>query len=140
VLGLEVVDSLGDAALFLRVNDGERHFDLGLIEVGDEARVKHANEARQGVYHVGWSVTSLDDFIGLLADLDAGDLLIGSADHGTHLSLYAVDPDNSDVEICWPRPVHERPAHGLEVLPLDIEAEVRRRNEATDNAAGGNGD
>jgi catechol 2,3-dioxygenase-like lactoylglutathione lyase family enzyme len=140
VLGLEVVDSLGDAGLFLRVADSERHFDLGLIEVGDEASVTHGNEARHGVYHVGWNVESLDDFADLYSELDAGDLLIGSADHGTHLSLYAVDPDDNEVELCWSRPVHERPAHGLEVVPLDIEAEVRRRDEATQLEAGGKGD
>src|ERR1035437_396208 len=67
VLGLKVVDSLGDGGRFLRTTGSPRHFDLGLVEVGDEARIPVHLPERRGVYHVAWQVRSSDDFIALHA-------------------------------------------------------------------------
>src|SRR2546430_1828593 len=37
VLGFEVVESLGEKALFLRANGSDNHHDLGLFSIGDQA-------------------------------------------------------------------------------------------------------
>lgn len=130
LLGLSVVDSLGEGGMFLRSDGSPRHFDLGLVEVGVEARVPEHLPTRMGVYHVGWQVGTFDDLFALYTDLERRDLLIGTSDHGTHISLYAVDPDNNEVEVCWERPARERATEGLVVSPLDIEAEMEKHRLA----------
>ena len=102
ILGFDQVDSLGASALFLRLPGSTNYFDLGLIEVGDEAR-PDSRECRRGVYHVGWAVSSPEDFRHVYKSLEARDLVIGASDHHTHVSLYSIDPDGNEVEITWQR-------------------------------------
>jgi len=64
-----------------------------------------------------------DQFVQAYEALDSADLLVGASDHGTHLSLYALDPDDNEVEVCWIRPREAWPDDGLIVRPLDVEQE-----------------
>jgi catechol-2,3-dioxygenase len=126
LLGFEIVDSLGDAGLFLRLPGSPNHFDLGLVEVGAEAVVDQEPTKRSGVYHVGWRLETLEDLAALHNEFVDRDLLIGTSDHGTHVSLYAVDPDNNEIEVCWVRRANERRSEGLVVTPLDLAEEIKR--------------
>lgn len=123
LLGFEIVDSLGDSGLFLRLVGSPNHFDLGLVEVGAEAIVQD-RVTRSGVYHVGWEVATFEGLVALHDELVTRDLLIGTSDHGTHVSLYAVDPDNNEIEVCLVRPAEERRSEGLVVTPLDLNGEI----------------
>src|ERR1700727_403793 len=102
VLGFRQVDHLGAGAVFLSLPHSRNYFDLGLIEVGKEAGVL-TQQARSGVYHVGWAVASPEELWSIYQTLKASDLVIGASDHQTHLSLYSVDPDGNEVEILWQR-------------------------------------
>lgn len=127
-LGFVVVYEIGPEAVFLRAPGSDQPFDVGLMEAGDEA-APPAVAPRRGVYHAGWSVVSLDELMALKADLEERDLVIGSADHGTHVSVYAVDPDDNEVEFCWLRPREAWPSEGLTVRPLVSGNEVEQPPE-----------
>jgi catechol-2,3-dioxygenase len=118
LLGFQVVDSLGAGTVFLRYRESSEYFDVGLIAT-DEA--PEESSRRAGVYHVGWEVASLEEFLKLYEMLDQADAIIGTSDHGTHASIYACDADNNEVELCWRRPRQEWPLHGFVVKPLEIE-------------------
>lgn len=54
--------------------------------------------------------------------------LTGASDHGVSKSLYRRDPDGNEFEVMWsvPREAWGQYADQATILPLDLEAEVRR--------------
>jgi catechol-2,3-dioxygenase len=127
VFGFLVVESaFGGRAVFLRAANGDNHHDLGLFSVGPTApRAPHGST---GLYHLAWEVPTIDDLAGAAAVLSAEGALSGASDHGVSKSLYGADPDGNEFEIMWPVPSEawgELEHHGA-VLPLDLDAEVRR--------------
>ena len=127
VFGFEVVESaFGGRAVFLRAGGGDNHHDLGLFSVGPEA--PRPQRGSVGLYHLAWEVPTIEDLAGAAEALRDAGALGGMSDHGVSKSLYGSDPDGNEFEIMWRVPraawgAYEREAA---VLPLDLEAEVRR--------------
>jgi catechol-2,3-dioxygenase len=59
--------------------------------------------------------------------------LTGASDHGVSKSLYGRDPDGNEFEVMWQVPSDSwgEYADQATVLPLDMEAEVRRWGAGT---------
>jgi catechol-2,3-dioxygenase len=127
VFGLEVVESaLGGRAVFMRSPIGGNHHDLGLFSVGPDA--PRSPRGSTGLYHLAWEVPTIEDLANAATILAQAGALGGSSDHGVSKSLYGADPDGNEFEIMWRVPREawgDYAEHGV-VLPLDIDAEVRR--------------
>jgi len=127
VFGFEVVENaFGGRAVFLRAANGDNHHDLGLFSVGPNAAGPVRGSV--GLYHLALEVPSIDDLAQAAEVLSAEGALGGASDHGVSKSLYGADPDGNEFEIMWRVPSEawgEFEHHGA-VLPLDLEAELRR--------------
>jgi catechol-2,3-dioxygenase len=127
VFGFEVVDSaFGGRAVFLRAAGGDNHHDLGLFSVGPEAA--RPGRGSVGLYHLAWEVPTIDDLATAATVLREAGALTGMSDHGVSKSLYGADPDGNEFEIMWrvPREAWGEYERQAAVMPLDLEAEVRR--------------
>jgi catechol-2,3-dioxygenase len=127
VFGFEVVESaFGGRAVFMRAAGGDNHHDLGLFSVGDEA--PRPPRGSVGLYHLAWEVPTIDDLAEAARVLSEAGALGGASDHGVSKSLYGADPDGNEFEIMWrvPREAWGEFAEKGVVLPLDLDAEVRR--------------
>jgi catechol-2,3-dioxygenase len=127
VFGFEVVSSEGGGrAVFMRAGGGENHHDLGLFSVG--AQAPRPPRGSTGLYHLAWEVPTIEDLATAARELSAAGALGGASDHGVSKSLYGADPDGNEFEIMWRVPKEfwgEFEKRGT-VMPLDLDAEVRR--------------
>jgi len=127
VFGFEVVaDEFGGKAVFMRAAGGDNHHDLGLFSVGPDA--PRAPRGSTGLYHLAWEVPRIEDLADAAHVLSEAGALGGASDHGVSKSLYGADPDGNEFEIMWRVPRDswgDYEEHGA-VMPLDIDAEVRR--------------
>jgi catechol-2,3-dioxygenase len=127
VFGFEVVaNEFGGKAVFMRAGGGDNHHDLGLFSVGPDA--PRPARGSVGLYHLAWEVPTIDDLADAARILSEAGALGGASDHGVSKSLYGHDPDGNEFEIMWRVPREawgEYEEHGA-VMPLDIDAEVRR--------------
>ena len=127
VFGFEVVSTeLDGRAVFMRARDGENHHDLGLFSVGPEA--PRPARGSTGLYHLAWEVPTIEDLAAAATELRAAGALSGASDHGVSKSLYGADPDGNEFEIMWrvPREAWGEFERRGAIMPLDLEAEVRR--------------
>ncbi len=131
VFGFEVVESaFGGRAVFMRSASGDNHHDLGLFSVGPDA--PRAPRGSTGLYHLAWEVPTIDDLANAQQALSEAGALSGASDHGVSKSLYGADPDDNEFEIMWIVPSEawgEYAQKGV-ILPLDMDAEVRRWGSA----------
>jgi catechol-2,3-dioxygenase len=131
VFGFEVVASEFDGkAVFMRAAGGDNHHDLGLFSVGPEA--PRAPRGSVGLYHLAWEVPTIEDLAAASRILSEAGALGGASDHGVSKSLYGHDPDGNEFEIMWRVPREswgDYEEHGA-IMPLDIDAEVRRWGSA----------
>ena len=127
VFGFETVSAeFGGKAVFMRAAGGGNHHDLGLFSVGPEA--PRPPRGSTGLYHLAWEVPTIDDLAVAARELQAAGAMTGASDHGVSKSLYGHDPDGIEFEIMWRVPKDfwgEFEKRGA-VMPLDIDAEVRR--------------
>ena len=110
----------------MRAAGGENHHDLGLFSVGPEA--PRPMRGSTGLYHLAWEVPTIEDLATAARELSAAGALTGASDHGVSKSLYGRDIDGNEFEIMWRVPKEfwgEFEKRGA-VMPLDIDAEVRR--------------
>jgi len=128
VLGFEVVEAIGDQALFLRANGSDNHHDLGLFGVG--AGGPPRSQGQVGLYHLAWEVESLPDLARARDALLGAGALTGESDHGASLSLYARDPDGIEFEVFWMVPRDEWETRGFGTRRLDLEGELAKRGLA----------
>jgi catechol-2,3-dioxygenase len=128
VLGFSVVESIGSRAVFLRANGSDNHHDLGLFGVGPDA--EPPRPGRVGLYHLAWEVESLPDLAEARDALVRVGSLTGESDHGTSLSLYAVDVDGNEFEVFWMVPREEWGSRAFGTRALDLEGELARRGFA----------
>jgi catechol-2,3-dioxygenase len=126
VLGFEIVESMGDQAIFLRANGSDNHHDLGLFGVGPQAQALPSG-ARIGLYHAAWEVAAIEDLAEARETLLEAGALRGESDHGNSLSLYAEDPDGNELEVFWMVPKHEWETRGFGTRRLDLAGELARR-------------
>jgi catechol-2,3-dioxygenase len=127
VFGFEVVSTeFGGRAVFMRAAGGDNHHDLGLFSVGPDA--PRPPRGSTGLYHLAWEVPAIEDLAAAERLLAEAGALGGASDHVVSKSLYGHDPDGNEFEIMWrvPREAWGEHEHRGAVMPLDIDAEVRR--------------
>jgi catechol-2,3-dioxygenase len=128
VLGFRVVRQFPGAA-FLQAPESDNDHDLGLFQVGPDARPSGAGRDSVGLYHLAWSVSTLTDLAAHAAKLRDVGALVGASDHVTTKALYAKDPDGIEFEVSWLVPLDRvtdamRQSSGTH--PLDLDAEIER--------------
>jgi catechol-2,3-dioxygenase len=124
--GFEVVDRMGDQAVFLKAAGGENHHDLALMAVGADA--PRPPRGSVGLYHLAWEVASMEDLVAMAEKLANMDALAGMSDHGVSKSLYAHDPDGIEFEVMYrvPREDWGEFEKKAVVQPLDLNRELAR--------------
>jgi catechol-2,3-dioxygenase len=116
----------GMRAVFMRSPSGGNHHDLGLFEVG--ASAPRPARGSVGLYHLAWQLDTIEGLVEMAARLRDLGALTGASDHGVSKSLYGRDPDGNEFEVMWevPREAWGRFEDEATVMPLDLEAELRR--------------
>jgi catechol-2,3-dioxygenase len=116
----------GMRAAFMRSPSGGNHHDLGLFEVGPQAA--RPPRGSVGLYHLAWEIDTIEALAAMSASLQELGALTGASDHGVSKSLYGRDPDGNEFEVMWsvPREAWGRFEDEATVMPLDLEAELRR--------------
>lgn len=117
-------------AAFLRLPRSGNHHDLGLFGVGPAAAPKVRGGI--GLYHLAWQVDTIDELAQGQHVLAGAGALTGESSHGATKSVYGADPDGNEFEIMWrvPREAWGDYADKGVVMPLDLDAEVRRWGSA----------
>jgi catechol-2,3-dioxygenase len=134
IFGFEIVGSeMGGQAIFMRSPLATNHHDLGLFSVGPNA--SNAPRGSVGLYHLAWEVPRIEDLAAAAKTLSDAGALGGASDHVVSKSLYGRDPDGNEFEIMWsvPREAWGEAEHKGAILPLDIEAEVKRFGSGSTN-------
>jgi catechol-2,3-dioxygenase len=134
IFGFEIVGSeMGGQAIFMRSPLATNHHDLGLFSVGPNA--SNAPRGSVGLYHLAWEVPRIEDLAAAAKTLSDAGALGGASDHVVSKSLYGRDPDGNEFEIMWrvPREAWGEAEHRGAILPLDIEAEVKRFGSGSTN-------
>ena len=133
--GFEVVDSMGEQAVFLKAAGGDNHHDLALMSVGADA--PRPPRGSVGLYHLAWEVETIEDLAAMTETLASLDALAGMSDHGVSKSLYAKDPDGIEFEVMWrvPREAWGEYERKAVVLPLDLQRELQRFGKAASASA-----
>lgn len=124
--GFEVVDRMGDQAVFMKSAGGENHHDLALMSVG--ASAPRPPRGSVGLYHLAWEVASMEDLVAMAEKLANMGALGGMSDHGVSKSLYAHDPDGIEFEVMYrvPREHWGEYEKKAVVQPLDLNRELAR--------------
>ena len=133
VLGFSVIaDEPQLGAAFLRAPRSENHHDLGLFR----ARADKPPRGTAGLYHLAWEVDDIADLAGFRDALAGSGSLTGQSHHGATISIYGADPDGTELEIMWmlPRDAWGEYEDKGVVMPLDLDAEIRRWSQAADPA------
>lgn len=134
IFGFEIVGSeMGGQAIFMRSPLATNHHDLGLFSVGPNA--SNPPRGSVGLYHLAWEVPRIEDLAAAAKVLSEAGALGGASDHVVSKSLYGRDPDGNEFEIMWsvPREAWGDAEHKGAILPLDIEAEVKRFGSGSTN-------
>ena len=123
VLGFEVVQRMGEGAVFLSAGGYHHHLGLNTWESRGGAPPPRGST---GLYHVAIRYPDRRSLADALLRLrGAGVPLEGAADHGVSEALYLQDPDGNGVELYWDRPREIWPREedgGLRMYtrPLDL--------------------
>ena len=110
----------------MRSPHGDNHHDLGLFSVGPDA--PRPPRGSTGLYHLAWEVPTIEDLAAAATVLTEAGALGGASDHGVSKWLYGEDPDGNEFEIMWrvPREAWGEYERRGAVMPLDMDAELRR--------------
>jgi len=127
VLGLAVMQRLGNRAAFLSAGGYHHHIGLNTWESQGGAPPPAGHT---GLYHVAVRYPSRRALAQALRRvLAAGIPLEGAADHGVSEAIYLRDPDGNGVELTvdraresWPRPADGTSGVTMLTQPLDLEA------------------
>jgi len=102
VLGLEVMQRIGDSAAFLSAGGYHHHIGLNTWESGSGSPPPPGST---GLYHVALLYPTRAALADALRRLIAAEIpLEGASDHGVSEALYLRDPDDNGVELYWDRP------------------------------------
>ncbi|RPD51729.1 VOC family protein [Paracnuella aquatica] len=124
LLGFEVMQYYGDAAVFLSAGGYHHHIGLNTWHSRDTGP---APTKSAGLYHAAIVYPERKDLSQVLRNLlHVGYPLTGASDHGVSEALYMNDPDGNGIELYWDRPRDEWPvdsAGNLQMMtdPLDLE-------------------
>jgi catechol-2,3-dioxygenase len=113
---------------FMNAPGSRNDHDIAFFSIGDQAGPPTAGGQTVGLYHLAWEVAAIDDLVRLRQRLVEAGALVGQANHETHLSLYAKDPDGLEFELTWFLPADKLPAGADRTAshPLDLNLEVDR--------------
>jgi catechol-2,3-dioxygenase len=137
VLDFRVKFEMPGQAAFLQAPASQNDHDLGLFQVGPDARPSQAGRGTVGLYHIAWEVDTLDELERISSKLRDAGALVGASDHGTTKALYAHDPDGLEFEVCWLVPADRLPVEIDAITkPLDLEAEKARYGGSTRGGVG----
>jgi catechol-2,3-dioxygenase len=140
VLGFRVKVEIPGRAVFLQAEGSTNDHDLGLFAIGEGAGASEAGRRTVGLYHLAWEVDTLTELSRIRDALLRAGALVGASDHATTKALYAQDPDGIEFEVSWLLPADlitpEVQAHGMEILPLDIDREIERYGAQTRGGIG----
>lgn len=125
VLGLEVMQRMGNSAAFLSAGGYHHHVGLNTWESEGGSAPPHGST---GLYHLALLYPTRAELADALRRLlQAGVELEGAADHGVSEALYLRDPDGNGVELYrdkakdeWPRDAEGGIA--MYTRPLDLQA------------------
>jgi catechol-2,3-dioxygenase len=142
IFGFEPIEGMAElrGAAFLKAPGSTNDHDLGLFEIGADARPSAAGRGAVGLYHLAWEVDTLDDLERIAGLLSSADALVGASDHGTTKSLYGRDPDGLEFEVVWIIPAALLDDDALDnrtrIRPLDIEREKAKYGADTRGGVG----
>jgi catechol-2,3-dioxygenase len=130
ILGFRPIMQMTGRAAFLLAPGSTNDHDLGLFQIGADARPSGAGQSTVGLYHLAWEVDTLSELKRLRKALSDSGALVGESDHSTTKALYAKDPDGLEFEVCWIVPVDRLTEDVLSgrdrIGPLDLDAEIAR--------------
>jgi catechol 2,3-dioxygenase-like lactoylglutathione lyase family enzyme len=143
VLGFRPIAMTPDGfrgAAFLQAPDSTNDHDLGLFEIGADAKPSPAGRGAVGLYHLAWEVDTLDELERIAAKLTGAGALVGTSDHGTTKSLYGKDPDGLEFEVVWLIPANLLDERAIEarkrIGPLNLAREKERYGATTRGGVG----
>jgi catechol-2,3-dioxygenase len=138
-LGFRTVMSFPGAA-FLQAEGSSNDHDLGLFQVGPDARPSAAGQGAVGLYHLAWEVDTLDELDRIRRRLVELGALVGASDHSTTKALYGKDPDGLEFEVSWLVPAdlltEDVLAGRAGIGPLDLDRERARFGGRTRGGVG----
>lgn len=107
VLGFDVMQKMGNQALFLSAGGYHHHIGLNTWE---SAGCPPPPPGTTGLFHLAILYPTRRELADALARLQkAGITLDGASDHGVSEALYLRDPDQNGVELYWDRPEAQWP-------------------------------
>ncbi|MFC7474546.1 VOC family protein [Dankookia sp. GCM10030260] len=116
VLGLEVMQRMGDRAAFLSAGGYHHHIALN---TWDSAGGAPPPRGTTGLYHVALVYPDRQALAAaLLRVIQAGIELEGASDHGVSEAIYLRDPDGNGVELYRDRPRVEWPRNAAGELAM----------------------
>ena len=137
VLDFRVRFEIPGQASFLQAPASQNDHDLGIFQIGPDAKPSQAGRGMVGLYHIAWEVDTLDELDRIAGKLRDAGSLVGASDHGTTKALYAHDPDGLEFEVCWLVPADRLPVEQKEITaPLDLDAEKARYGGSTRGGVG----
>lgn len=142
IFGFEPIEGMAElrGAAFLKAPGSTNDHDLGLFEIGADARPSAAGRGAVGLYHLAWEVDTLADLERVAGLLSSTDALVGASDHGTTKSLYGRDPDGLEFEVVWIIPAalldDDALSNRARIRPLDIEREKAKYGADTRGGVG----
>jgi len=124
VLGFEIMDRMGDQAVFLSAGGYHHHIGLNTWE---SAGGPQPLRGSTGLYHFAILVSNRKELARALKRLLAAKWpLDGASDHGVSEALYLRDPDGNGIEIyadrprqAWPRDANGKIAMFTQALDID---------------------
>ena len=129
VLGFVVLEADPEGKwAFMNAPGSHNDHDIAFFSLGDRAGPPTAGGQTVGLYHLAWEVATIEDLVRLRQRLVEAGALVGEANHETHLSLYAKDPDGLEFELTWFVPAERVPAGANRFAshPLDLDVELAR--------------
>jgi catechol-2,3-dioxygenase len=142
VLGFETLMWMPGQAAFFRAPGSTNDHDLGTFQIGTGAGPSQAGRRTVGLYHLAWEADTLAELQRIAVVLSERKALVGASDHITTKSLYAVDPDGLEFEVCWVVPAEfltdELRAEQKSAMtkPLDLARELARYGADTRGGVG----
>jgi catechol-2,3-dioxygenase len=137
VLEFRVRFEIPGQAAFLQAPASQNDHDLGVFQIGSDAKPSQAGRGMVGLYHLAWEVDTLDELARIATKLRSVGSLVGASDHGATKALYAHDPDGLEFEVCWLVPADRLPTKIQQMTaPLDLEAEIARYGGTTRGGVG----
>ncbi|MBY8860905.1 VOC family protein [Nocardia sp. CA2R105] len=128
VLGFRLIGAI-PGGVFLQAAGSSNDHDLGLFQTA-EPPPGASRTGRVGLYHLAWEVDTLRELERLEIVLRSADALTGAANHAVTKSLYGMDPDGIEFEVCWlvPDAAVETELGNMTApsMPLDLAAETDR--------------